>query len=373
MTEVDYYEKVRLKLRLGPLYASNNKKVLDLMKILWNEEEIKILSHFKSADQANSLKELSQKTGKSKQELKDLLRIPLRKATISRVGTKYYLLPLLPGVFEQYFIRQRDTKENLIKVAEIYRYLFKNFLPSFFHETNFKLFRPRLPLGAKEKLIEIDHSLDVQQQVLSFELMEEVIEKNDIFAVVPCQCRIIGDLTGEPCKVAPAELGCFLTGAIAEMAIKGGAPKLTKEQAIKFLEKTEKAGLIHSCVADTTVESSLFICNCCSCHCGVIMSSKEHRNGGTIPSNYLPRWNHELCTYCDICVKKCQMGAIYHKWPELPDKSDQHMSIKEGFCLGCGACAVNCPSGAIKMVKVRDSIPKEKHKIGNRTFLEILM
>lgn len=35
-------------------------------------------------------------------------------------------------------------------------------------------------------------------------------------------------------------------------------------------------------------------------------------------------------------------------------------------------CATNCPNNAIKPVKVRDNIPTEKHKIGTKTFLELV-
>ncbi|MFX0028510.1 MAG: 4Fe-4S dicluster domain-containing protein [Candidatus Hermodarchaeota archaeon] len=373
MNENDYYEQVRKKLVLGPLYAPKHKKIYELMKIFWNEEEIKILSYFKPADQSNSLRELEQKLGYSRQEIKDKLRNALRKGTISRIGTKYSLLPILPGIFEQYFIRRRDTEENLIEAAKIYRFIFKNYSPSFYSESNFKLFRPRLPLNSEEKLVDVNQSFDIEQKILSYELVEELIEKNEIFSVVPCQCRLIGEYAGEPCSIAPPELGCLATGSVAEIAIRGGAPKMNKEEAIEFLKRTEKAGLIHSCVADTSNESSLYICNCCTCHCGVIIHAKQHKNIALYPSNYIPKWNHDICTKCDLCLNKCQMGAIYHKWANESDNSDEYMFLKQEFCVGCGVCANVCPNNAINLVKIREDVPEEKYKIGNKTFLELFI
>ena len=52
MTEVDYYDVVRQKLVLGPLNAPKHRKIIKLMKIFWNDEEIKLLSHFESADKS---------------------------------------------------------------------------------------------------------------------------------------------------------------------------------------------------------------------------------------------------------------------------------------------------------------------------------
>lgn len=374
MSGVDNYELVRQKLKLGALYAPKHKKVEELLKVLWTEEEVELLAQFNGADKPTTLKELKERTGKSRKELKQILRTPLWKRTISRIGTnKYYLLPLVPGIFEQYFIMRRDSEENMKKVAEIYRYLFKNFLPSVFTERNFKLWRPRLHSNAEEKLIKVDQEFDVEQKILPYESILEVIDNNDYFMTVPCQCRLIGELAGEPCKVASPELGCFITGAMAENAIKRGYPGMNKEQALEFIKKTEKAGLIHSCVPDTSMESTLIICNCCSCHCGGYIGAKENKTYAGIPSNFIPQFNNDLCTKCEICLKKCPIGAIYHHWPENEDKSDEHMFIREEHCIGCGVCATACPNDAINLVKVRDNQYEGKHKIGTRTLLELLM
>ncbi len=373
MTETDNYEIIRQKLKLGPLYAPKHKKVDELLRIFWTEDEAKLLSQFNSCDAPTSLNELAERTGLSKDVIKEKLRKPLKKKTITKIGTKYTLLPLVPGIFEQYYIRRQDTQENLKKAAEIYRYLFKNFLPSMYIEKDFKLFRPRLPLEAKEKLIEVNAEFDVKHQVLPFELVEEIINKYDKFTTVPCQCRLIGEYTGEPCKLAPATLGCFLAGPVAEQAILGGAPAMNKEQAIEFLKKTEKAGLVHNCVADSSPDSSVVICNCCSCHCGSLIAAKEHKIVGVYPSNYIPKFNNDLCKKCELCMKKCPVGAIYHHLPDEQNKSDEHMFLRQELCIGCGVCSVSCPNNAIKMNKIRDNEFKEKYKIGNKSFLELLM
>ncbi|NHJ19715.1 MAG: hypothetical protein EAX91_02140 [Candidatus Lokiarchaeota archaeon] len=360
MTEVDNYENVRQKLQIGRITAPNRKEIFKLMKILWNEEEIKLLSHFDSVGKKNSLKNLSKKTGIPEQEIEEILERSVNIGTIIKTDSDYRLMPLVPGIFESYFIKRQDTEENQLKVAELYRYIFKNKAPDLENVNSIrKGFRPLLPYDSEEKLIKVEESFEVENQVLPFEVVKDMIDKNDTFAVIPCQCRLIGELTGEPCKVASSELGCFVVGEGAEKWInRGKARRLTKEEAIDFLRKTEKAGLIHNTIADTSKESSRFICNCCSCHCGVLLPAKKYDYKGVVETNFVPRFDMDLCTKCEICMNKCQNEAIYHLWPSKPDLSDERMKVREEFCVGCGVCAANCPNNAIKMVKVKNDHPK---------------
>ena len=168
MVESDYYEIVRQKLTLGPLKSPKHKKIIELMKVFWTEEEIKILVHFESADKSIPLKKLAEKTGIPKQELKQKLSRLVKVGTIHNIGLKYALEPLLPGVFEKYFQRRTDTEENQLKAAKLYRDIMKEVMPSEHYESGFKLFRPLLPLEAQDKLIEINkkckqdlHDLDL--------------------------------------------------------------------------------------------------------------------------------------------------------------------------------------------------------------------
>ena len=375
MSEVDNYEVVRQKLALGPLTTPKHRKIRKLLKIFWNEEEINLLSHFGPADEYNSLKQLQERSGLPKDEIKRILRRPFIVGTISKRGTKYCLEPVLPGIFEKYFQRSRDTEENLKNVAKLYWDLFKEIVPQGNNATdkNWRLFRPLLPLEAQEKIIEINEEFDVQSQTLPYESVKNLIDKYEQFAVITCQCRLIGELSGEPCKVAPAEMGCFVAGPGSQMMIDGGirgARHLTKSEAIEFLKETEKRGLVHNAIFDKGDQSSVYFCNCCGCHCGVLKADFHER--GTYQSNYTPKWNNDLCTKCETCMKKCPQEAIYHKFPVKADSSDEMMVLREEICIGCGVCAINCSDDAIKMVKLRDNQPPDKQMIGNKTFLDML-
>ncbi len=374
MTEIDYYESVRRNLELGPIFAPKHKKIIQLMKIFWDEEEIKILSHFDKVGKFITTKQLSEKTGMSKDEIKKKLARSVKNGTLAHKGSRWSLLPLLPGIFEKYFIVRKDTEENQKKAAKLYRDIMKEIsLQGAVESDERHVFRPLLPYEAKEKLIQINESLDYESQALPYELVKDMIDKNEHFAVIPCQCRLIGELTGEPCECAPAEMGCFLVGLAAQFAPQmcEDARVMTKEEAIQFLKDTEKAGLVHN-TASGSSEDSMFICNCCSCHCGALYPARLMHVKGSSQSNYKPIINMELCVKCETCMRKCPSEAIYHKWPKESDSSDEEMVIRENLCIGCGICAANCPKDAIKMLKVRENVPKKTPKIGDISFGELL-
>ena len=366
-TKLDYLEIVREKLALGPLSAPKHEKTFELMKLFWDEETIKILAHFPNTGQKISLADLAKKTGLTKGKIRRILDKAVTKRTLQKKGSMYELEPLLPGIFEAYYITREDSEANRTKAAKLYWWFFKNVktlhdqgLPIFDEE--FKFFRPLLPVETKEKLIKVDESVDAKSQVLPYELVEDMINHNDFFAVLPCQCRMIGEINGEPCKVAPVEMGCFITGRGAEAAGRFGWGKtLNKEEAIEYLKKTEKAGLVHCTSNSKGGEHLAFICNCCSCHCGALKQTKDHRFKTVTPSNYRPKIDSELCVECETCMKKCPMEAISH--PE-----EGKMVIDLELCIGCGVCAANCRKEALKLEKTSNIVPPDNNYIGNKLF-----
>jgi ferredoxin/DNA-binding Lrp family transcriptional regulator len=365
--EIDYYDVVRQKLAVGPLNYPRHEKIFELMKVFWPDEEIiKLLTFFPPTGEKISLAELAEKSGMSTSEVRKILKKPVKNKTISQVGKEYGLEPLVPGIFEAYFIARQDTPENLKKAGEIYRWLFKNQLEPPMINKDFELFRPLLPITTKEKLIKIDETVESDSIVLPYELVEDLINKNEFFAVIPCQCRLVGELSGEPCERAPSEMGCFITGTAAQAIASFGYGKaLSKTEAIQYLKDTEKAGLVHSTSNSIGGEHLMFICNCCPCHCGALKPTKDYKYKIITHSNFEPIIDPKLCAECETCLKKCPMDAISH-----PDK--EKMVINSELCIGCGLCATNCPKNAITLKKVRDLVPPKTKKIGNKMFMQML-
>ncbi len=368
MTAIDYYEEVRQKLRLGKLAVPKHEAVMEVFRILWNEEDIKLLYHFDPPGKLLSAVKLAKRSGLEKSKVKEIVNRLANKGTIIKIGNSFGLLPLLPGIFELYFLTNKDTKENMTKISKLLRTSFDTVLPPMFYMIQNPLFRPKLPYDAKEKLIHIDESIEAGKQVYPYELVEELINRNEKFVGLRCQCRQVGELAGEPCEKTPSELGCLACGLVAEQLTSMGIGKeLSKEEAIDLIKRAEKAGLVHCGANSQGIETNLLICNCCECHCGMLRPTAQYGVPGIQRSNFFPIIDPNLCILCETCAKKCPMHAIFHQWPFEADSSDERMLILDK-CIGCGVCAANCPQNAIKMEKVRDENPPNKFPLNINIF-----
>lgn len=56
-----------------------------------------------------------------------------------------------------------------------------------------------------------------------------------------------------------------------------------------------------------------------------------------------PEYEKDKCTMCNFCWFYCPEGCIYRK--------EDRMEFDMEYCKGCGICANECPSEAIKMVR----------------------
>lgn len=297
---------------------------------------------------------IRRKTKIPKQKLKDLLEDMIYKGKLIKKGPFYLIFPYIPGGFEFYFTTNRDDRERMKKVAEAHDALFHEGYPLGLAKMDPTVYRVIPTIDPTKKTYNINKSMEVEHQILTYELMEEYLAEKDKFAVVPCSCRIAAALAGNPCKRTDENF-CITAGALAENSIESGVGReVTYEELIDVMKKAEKEGLVHETF--NVQEASLFICNCCSCCCGFLKSVKELGNYGAITkSNFEPRINDEECTLCETCIEICPMEAISLN-SSNQDKNNK-VIINYDLCIGCGVCASNCPQEALYLEKVRNDIP----------------
>lgn len=202
------------------------------------------------------------------------------------------------------------------------------------------------------RVIPVGVTVQADSQVLSQEDVKEVIENSKNLAVTNCPCR----LTSKKCDHTVQ--ACLQINRAADYAVtRGTGRKLTKEEALDLLHKTEEEGLIHCTFNQKSIDT--LICNCCPCCCSFLELVIQHGTKVVDASRFQARVDTDLCTGCETCLDRCVFGAI-----EMKPKDGQEETVSTIIadkCLGCGVCRVTCPEEAISLEEVRaaDHIPEK--------------
>jgi NAD-dependent dihydropyrimidine dehydrogenase PreA subunit len=243
--------------------------------------------------------------------------------------------------FPQTFFWRGVDAPNAKRMAElILNYSRVEQLNEVYGKTNTKAFRyiPATPSFEPE-----GHA------VFPFEMMEEVIQKVKVIALVHCPCRATAQLTGRKRCDHPLE-NCIKYDELAEYLIgKGIGREITKSEALEVIRKSEEAGLVH--LVDNAREGIKHTCNCCGCCCwsvGTIRRKKIPRDV-LMATYFLRETDREKCTGCGQCVEICPVNVIKMEG-DFP-------VVDRQWCIGCGVCAIPCPSSAIRLIRKSDAIP----------------
>jgi len=261
-------------------------------------------------------------------------------------GTVGYALQQFGYGFPQTFFWRGVDTPIARKMAELVtKYSNKEQLKYTYGNTKTKAFRYLPAMASVEP---------EQHAVFPFEMIEEVIQKVKVIALVHCPCRATAQLTGKKQCNHILE-NCIKYDELAEYLIEKGIGKeITKQEALEVIRKSEEAGLVH--MVDNAREGIKHTCNCCGCCCwnvGTIRRKKIPRDV-LMATYFLRETDKEKCTGCGECVEICPVQVIKMEG-DFP-------VIDKEWCIGCGVCAVPCPTGAVKLVRKSDAIPPKDFK-----------
>jgi len=198
--------------------------------------------------------------------------------------------------------------------------------------------------------------------VFPFEMMEEVIRKVQVIALVHCPCRATAQLIGKK-RCDHSLENCIKYDELAEYLIEKGIGKeITKSEALDVIRKSEEAGLVH--LVDNAREGIKHTCNCCGCCCWSVGTIRRKRipRDVLMATYFLRETDKERCTGCGQCVEICPVNVIKME-------GDFPVVDKE-WCIGCGVCAIPCPASAIRLVRKSDAIPPKDFKDLHRQILK---
>ena len=176
---------------------------------------------------------------------------------------------------------------------------------------------------------------------MPYERASELLQQAKAWGVRDCICRVQQKLVGKGCD-RPIE-NC-LTFAHVEGAFDGSkvGRAISREEAMQILGQAEDAGLVHS--PGNFQDGNSYICNCCTCCCGVLRMVSEFSVPTAIASSqFVAVVDQDSCTGCGDCLERCQFGAL-----ALPDDL---CGVDPGSCVGCGLCVSVCPSEALSLAR----------------------
>jgi len=328
------YEEFRRILDTHPAGAPHSSAIDEILRLLFTEDEIRIAIHM--SFRLKTAEEIARNASVTQEEAMQRLDSMTEKTVIfchtTEKGKRYSLVPTAPGLCERSVTKFKGTPlhERLRSLWQQYRN--DGMIVSLCGEPT--------PLM---RTIPVESTLTNKTHILPYESVSKLIRNSGTIAVFDCACRV----TEQRCN-APVET-CFNFGAMAEFLIeKSVARRVTPDEALAILDRTEKAGLIHC--GNNAADKATVICNCCSCCClylqGLVEFKKPH---ALATSSYLAFAIEDRCTGCGICYNgRCQVKAMTSR--------DSKAHVLTEKCIGCGLCASACPKGAIELRK-RDVSP----------------
>lgn len=188
------------------------------------------------------------------------------------------------------------------------------------------------------RTIPIKESIPLENVILAYEDVEQIVNSHQKFAVANCICRqemrLLGQDDGKPLET------CLAFDGGADYYLRSGRGRLiSKEETLAILAQARKAGLVLQPGNDRTSGN---ICMCCGCCCGVLRGLKHHpQPASQVTSPFSARLQADLCKGCGKCVKICPMDAL--------QMNDKKAVFDANRCIGCGLCVAACPSGALSL------------------------
>lgn len=300
---------------------------LRLLRKIFRPEEARMALQLK--DKPERLERIAVRLNKPVPLLKEMLDYMYDKGQISRIKVfgedRYLLMPFIVGIYE-YQLNRLDKE-----MAD----LFEAYAPTLLRAVGGAA-------PALTRVVPVDKRIDARLDILPYESVQGIIERAKSFSVRMCICRWENEIQGAPCRHPMETCLEFSYEENAFDTTSFGRP-IDRAEAIEILNAAEEHGLVHTTY--NVASGNIFVCNCCSCCCGLIRGLKEYNAPHLIArSNFIAAIDPELCVGCGSCAgDRCPVDAI--------TKMNKRFTVQTGKCIGCGVCTAVCRVQAITLIR----------------------
>jgi Na+-translocating ferredoxin:NAD+ oxidoreductase subunit B len=297
-----------------------------ILRQLFSPEEASLAVHVSLL--AEEPRVIAFRAGISVEEADHILKEMDRKGLVFSVKTKnntmqYRMQQFVVGFWEQqvYSLTPQLARD------------FEEYLPAFINLDVWQKV-PQL------RVIPVNKSVNVENNILPYEQVLEMINEYSEFTVHDCICRKEKLLLGEGCN-KPLE-SCLSFGKTEERNKRLNRGRaIGRSEVFDILNRAEKAGLV---LQTGNAKKAVYICTCCGCCCGVLRSiKKDTRPASRVSSPFIAKFDSDKCSGCGTCIDRCQMDAL--------TVIDGNTHFNPDRCIGCGLCVNTCSEGALTLLR----------------------
>ncbi|HHS14150.1 MAG TPA: 4Fe-4S dicluster domain-containing protein [bacterium] len=304
--------------------ATESGVELKILEKLFSEEEAALACHLRL--KAEPAADIAQRAGMEEREASRLLKGMVKKGLIDlergKGGFHYKLLPFIVGFYE---------RQNAGIDEEFARYM-----EQYFDEA---LYRIMTVKPSVHRVIPIEETIPVHIDIMPYERASYYIGNAKSWGVLKCICRVQKALVGQACRHTVEN--CLVFSSRPDQFDRTDRIRaIDQTEAMRILQQAEEEGLVHS---TTNIQEGVgYICNCCSCACGVLRGLTQYGSLDAMDrSDYIVDLNPDLCTGCGVCADRCPFHAL--------SLENDICSVDFIRCYGCGLCISTCPSGALSL------------------------
>ena len=349
---MDDYEKLRQILHKNITGAPKSEDFEEILHMLFTPEEVKVALAMTFVQK--SIEKIAEQAGLPVEKASELCESMASKGIIyarEKDGKMMYaLLSTVPGIFEFPLMPGGGTP--------LLDRLGKLWIKYHMEKLTMEFGSSPTPLT---RVIPVEKTIDSRNEVLPYEVLSRMMDKNENFALANCACRVAA---GENACDRPKDV-CLIFDRAAEFLIERKlAKKITRQEADAVLRRAEEAGLVHT--TNNCQDRLNLVCNCCPCCCTVLTGLTKLNTPHPFAKG---RWfaviSEDLCSGCGLCLEeRCPVKAI--------DLYDEKAVADPDRCIGCGLCASVCPEDAISMDPRKEAVipPPTIKKLGAQVLIE---